>query len=275
MQRLTQEGWYRGPVLEHGVAKTKKGYPQFVAQIMGAEIWEEGDQGEEGQWVDFFEYDAGLTGYFVLYGADHKELFHAKDIMAATGWNGKSFSELSEMDIPKVQFQVEENTYQDNTTLQITCIRPYDAKPGVSIRKLEGDDLKSLDAEFSQELKALAGVTASVASKKSAPPKTTSGPVEPPTEPKPPKRRGRGPGKKKADPPPKAVTTQPCTLVEAWEAYLEQAEQTDLNEDQITEIWTEVIEVVCPGKEEENDITEEEWGVIRAKLLAHEKICKF
>lgn len=257
MQKLTQDGTYRGKILAHGVSETKNGYPQFNGNFVALEMWDE----DEGQWVDYSEYDAAMMGYFVLVGGDNTPLLNMTQVMKAIGWDGQSFAGLDNMDLSHtiVQFRLEWKTYEGNESLQVTWIDHENATPGIQVKKLDAEGLKNLDSKYNSVLRKVSGKSTPVATKKDK-------------EKKEPVKRGRPPKVKKEEN--QSITTQPCDLSTAWKDYLEQAEQTKLTEDRINEIWIETIELVANDKDED-DITEEEWGQIRAKLLAHEEICPF
>lgn len=266
MVKLTQEGTYRGLILDHGVSQTKNGYPQFVVNLSALESWNENDE----EWIDFSEYDAGMMGYFVLVGGDAKPLLNMDQVMKATGWDGQSFSVLDSMDLSNtmVQFRVEWNEYNGNESLQVSWIDHMDATPGVKVKKLDKDELKTLDAQYKNVLKLVSGKSSPVVSKKNKPKSTTS---------EKPKRRGRPPKVKPEDTPdPESdiSTPQPCDIETAWGDFAAQAEKIKLDGDEINKIWLEVIENIV-GDKDEDDITDEEYGQIRAKLLAHPDICPF
>ena len=268
MQKITQDGTYRGDILEHGVSQSTNKYPQFVANFRALESWDEDTE----DWVDFSQYDAGMIGYFVLVGGDAKPLLNMDQIMKATGWDGQSFAALDSMDLSKtkVQFRVEWHEYDGNNNLQVSWIDHADATPGVKVKKLDKDELKDLDAQYKNVLKMASGKSAPVASKKSDPTPTASASPD-----KPARRKRRTKAEMEAD---KAVaktpTTQPCDIETCWGDFAKQAEASKLDGDVINKIWAKVVDEVV-GDKNEDDVTDEEYGQIRAKLLAHEDICRF
>lgn len=260
---LTQDGIYRGTILDHAVSQSTNKYPQFVANLSALEAWNE----ETAEWVDYSEYDAGMMGYFVLVGGDAKPLLNMEQVMKATGWDGQSFAALDSMDLSKtkVQFRVEWHEYDGNNNLQVSWIDHADATPGIKVRKLDKDELKSLDSQYKNVLKMASGKATPVASKKNSP--------DPISRPVLRKRRTKAEmeaDKKAAETP----TTQPCDIETAWSDFAKQAESSKLDGDAMNKIWLEVVEEVV-GEKDEDDVTDEEYGQIRAKLLAHEDICRF
>lgn len=147
---------FRGRVVDHGVSLSTNGFPQWVAQLIATEIYDEGDDDNEGKWVDWSEYDVNeITSYQVLFGGNKKETLAVPQIKKITGWKGNSFQVLNDLNLSEVgiQFRVEENTYQEKTSLQVAWIDEYDAVLGRRVTKLDPEDLKKLDAQYAQLLK--------------------------------------------------------------------------------------------------------------------------
>lgn len=257
MVKLTQDGTYRGKILEHGVSETKNGYPQFVAHLAALEIWDD----DKEQWVDFSEYDAGMMGYFVLIGGDAKPLLNMDQVMKATGWDGQSFAALDNMDLSKtiVQFQVAWNEYDGKESLQVSWIDHEDATPGIKVKKLDQKELKSLDAKYGATLKAASGKATPVASKKKSVPTPLMTATEATSE-KPKRGRGRPPKKVEES---EIVTSD---IEDAWGAFAEHAGKMKLDGDHMNKIWLSTVENIV-GEKDEDDITGEEWGQIKTALL--------
>lgn len=283
--KIEQEATYRGQLIDWGVSKSTGGYPQFVAECFANEMWDE----ETGQWVDVSECQVSIVAYLVLVDGKRQPTFHHKNLMEALGWDGKSYAQLSEGSWEDVvlQFRVEENTYENKTTMQVRAVDAKDAIPGIKIKRLEKGELGTLDSEFSDLLKAASGSkpTVASASKPTPVPATAdSAPVQNPVPAAKKKGRGRPKTKKdvttpKAGPPARttppaeeAPTPGPCDMGTAWNKYVDAAGK--LNEGRMNEIWLEVVEEVAQGIEE-TDITDEQWGSILFKLLAHEDVCRF
>ncbi|KKM03686.1 hypothetical protein LCGC14_1771880, partial [marine sediment metagenome] len=143
---INQAGIFKCRIVDHGLAKSSGGWPQWVAQFEAVE----GYNKEEDVWIDWAgEEENEIKGYFVLIGKSGETL-GVKQIMAATGWDGVSFIELAAMDLSEVivQTRIEPNTYKEKTTLQISWMDHEAAVPGGSVQKLDADGVKKLQAEF-------------------------------------------------------------------------------------------------------------------------------
>lgn len=294
MPNVTQEATYRGQLIDWGVSKSSGGYPQFVAECFANEMWDEKEQ----EWVDVSECQSSIVAYLVLVDGKRQPTFHHKNLMEALGWDGKSYAQLSEGSWEDVilQFRVEENTFDNKTTMQVRAVDVKDAVPGVKIRRLEKKELGTLDSEFADLLKAASGSKPTVASAgKKAPAKSTFDKpngntmveeAEIEAAASKPKGRGRPKTKKGAATPKPTPPARPappveeapptgpgpCDMGTAWDKYCVAA--TKLNESRMNEIWLEVVEEVAQGIEE-TDITDEQWGSILAKLLAHKDVFPF
>ncbi len=171
---INQAGTYKCRIVDHGLAKSSGGWPQWVAQFEAVEAYDK----ENDTWLDWSDQeDNEIKGYFVLIGGKGETL-GVKQIMAATGWDGVSLIELAAMDLSEVivQTRIEPNTYKEKTTLQISWMDHEDAVPGGSVQKLDADGVKKLQAEFGNLL-----VNAGTVKAAGAPPK--GNPKAPPVAP--------------------------------------------------------------------------------------------
>ena len=255
---INQAGDYRGVIVDGGLGESKNGLPQEVLSLKAAEVYDD----ETQEWLPADTESNEIMAYLVLFDKKDNPIFHCDALKKVTGWDGASFVKLSELnlaDVP-IQFHVEENTYQENTTLQVANIREYDAEPGRSVRKLDKEGVSALQAKY-----------ASVLSSTKAPAKPTSAPG---------KGKGKGKSTKPTATPPKApTTTKPaarpattapvgkCTADEAWDAC------TSLRKDKVSDedlsgIWqVEVGKVLTAEKIEETDVTLEQWFTIKETIL--------
>lgn len=280
MALIDRTSTFRGRIVDHGVSATKNGFPQWVAQLVALEIYD----AEEEKWVDWSQYDVNeITAYQVLFGGDGKATLVVEQLRKITGWSGASFAELNNMDLKetKIQFRVEENTYQEKTSLQVSWIDEYDAVPGRTVRKLSAEDLKALDTQYAKFLKPSAKPV-KAPTKPKAPTKVKAQGIKP-TQPKGPvKKKGAkdplGPPEKaelhehtqlpKTPPPPSSpdLPTGNCTKAEAWSTVYElKAKKYD--DEKIAKIWTKALLEVAPGIEQD-DVTDEQWFLVREKVLA-------
>ncbi|KKL20796.1 hypothetical protein LCGC14_2451860, partial [marine sediment metagenome] len=155
MGPIDREGTFRGTPVEWAVSETKNKYPQFVVRLMATEKWVETAEEMEAlgvtepSWVPWAEYEQSMVGYLVLFNNDGP-IFNYEQVQAALGWDGASFSGLSEANHldTTVLFRVEENTYQDVTRLQIAWIDEKDASIERTLRALDPEKLKALDSRY-------------------------------------------------------------------------------------------------------------------------------
>ena len=238
MERISHTGTFKATILEHTVNTTKKqGYPQFCATFHLDEQYDEINE----EWIDWKEYNQGGPGYFVLYN-EKGEIFHNKDVMAATGWDGISFADLDGMDLTdhQVQVRIEENEYNGITSMQIKRIDAVDAEPGVGLKKLDASEIKQLDKQF------LGG-------------KAITKPAKAPT--KPPKAGGKKTAAKNETPALPMIPPQDTAygLNEAWADIYAAAVETDgVKQSDVETCWHEVIAEVADGRETA-DLTPADW----------------
>ena len=279
---------FRGSIVEHTVNKSSGGFAQWQAQLLAAEIYDE----DEKAWVDFSDYDAReITTFLVLFDSKEQATLNCHQVKKITNWDGLSFFDpdcgLSNLDLSKVgiQWRVEENTYNDKTSLQVSWVDEYDAAPGRTVRKLNPDDMRALDAQYASILKntgkkaapakAKPGKVTAKGAKSTQPkgPVTKKGAVDP-LGPQAPKAPATGaaiaPTAPTAPAAPKAPDTPElpagtCTKNEAWEAVYE-LKAKEVTDEKIATVWTESVQKVAPGVEQE-DISEEQWYSVRELVL--------
>ncbi|KKL81766.1 hypothetical protein LCGC14_1991480 [marine sediment metagenome] len=287
MSLIVQARTYRGKILDHGVAQTKNGFPQFEGALQAVEAYDE----EEKQWVNWADVEQkDITAFLVLFGSKGETLTN-QQLKKVTGWDGLSFQALAAMDLSEVgiQFRVEENTYEDKTTLQVSWIDEYDAEPGRSVRKLDAAGLKAIDAQYASMLKqsaakkapAKAGKTATAPGKVTA--KNTKatakkGPVtqkkqDPPKEPETDESKPDLPSPTDTEAtlqPPETDTEQTptdayklptsCIKKVAWDTSLA-ARKDGFGDTAFSEKWAEAVAAVDDGKGSKN-FDETEWGAV-------------
>ena len=309
MSVIDRIGCYRGRIQESGVGTTKNGFPRFTCRLAATQRYIE-DKAEmeafgitEPGWVPWAEYDQEMTGYLTLFGKDKKsddptamkQTFQFEAVQRATGWDGASFAVLGSSNYGEreITFWVEENTYEGNTSLQVSSIDAGDADPTRTINTLDGDGLKDLDSKFAglmsgkKAAPAAASKTATAAKappggkappgKPGAPaaatPKTTQAPAgaKPPAAPASP---SKGPPKKPAAP---AAKAEECPFDVATVTNQETAWDTVYNhkgaaeDDAIAEAWTKTCAAVAPGKDEA-DIQPAQWAEIASKTIKALKV---
>lgn len=302
MSLIDQAATFRGRITDHGVSLTKNEYPQLVLQLQADEIYDD----ENKVWVDWVGYDEReITAYLVLFGGNKKETLNAQQVKKVTNWDGNSFQALNDMDLSEVgvQFRVEERTYDNKTSFQVNWVDEYDAEPGRTVRKLDPEELKKLDAQYAQLLKqsgkraapakapanqppsgvAMQTATqAQTAAKKAAKPKTPGvitkkskkkaavvDPLGPPeTELQTASEATKITSSKRSTPPVVCDPNLPvghCTKDEAWDAALG-LKAKDVDDETISKVWTEAVLNVAPAGQDAG-ITNEQWYEIREIVL--------
>lgn len=295
---IDRVGCFRGRIKESGVGATKNGFPQFTLNVGATQRYVE-DKAEmealgltEPGWVDWSGYEQDLTGYLVLIDGKGQPIFHMEGIQRALGWDGASFATLGSTDwsAKEFTFWVEENDYNGQVSLRIAAVDSIDAPPHRTLRKMDANELKDLDAKFAGML---AGKKAAVkpasapakapASGKPAPGKAPPGKPAPspaagavpsttasaPTSTPAPKTAPSKapPAKAKAEAAPFAAG---MTKETAWNAVIEA--KGEASDDAVAEAWVDAAGAVCPGNDDEDSFTPANWAAIaeaaKAKLKA-------
>lgn len=181
MSKVKVEGMFRGHILSSAVGLTKNEYPQCIMELQAEEIYEKGDEG--GLWLPHEDPGETIYAYLVLVDRNGGMTKNAEQVQAALGWSGKSFAELNDTDYSNVliQFRVEENTYNGNTSLQVSWINPHDADPSRGVSKLDKAAIKNLNAKYGAALRSFGKKTSS---KPAATPAETPKPKAPSGPPK-------------------------------------------------------------------------------------------
>lgn len=261
-------GTYRGNIVDHGVAETTGGFPQWIAALHATHYYDE----QEKAWVDLSEYDeVDITAYLVLAGREQKEIFHCKNIEKAVSWDGQSWSSLAALDLSgtQIQFRVEEHTYNEKVSLQVAGVDHYDAEPGRRVQKLDAKDLKNLDAKFATFFRKRKGEKKPVkpvgkptipgkkpaASSKETPEETSETDI-----PKAQKKTGKTAKPKKG--------VNGCTQGDAW-AACKKAKDKSVSDKKLADAWLEAVEKLAP-EGDENNMTSELW--LRVKEVVVERV---
>lgn len=266
--KIDREGTFKCLIPEHSVNTSTNGHPQFVGQFLAIEMWD-----EDSEIWQPWDYEQELVGYFVLFSKDGTATLNASQVMEALGWDGKSLCELDETDYSEkvVQIRVELNEYKGKTSLQVSWLDAEDAIPGVKVKKMDRDALKSLDSQFNSALKLLGGRTpakaptqASATPPKATPPTTApsvetaahTAAIASKTESK--KRRGRPP--KNTTPPTPAEGS--CTQIEAWESSVTWVGES-FPEEKLSEVWLQTVIEIVGEKTPDDKITDAQWYTIK------------
>ena len=275
MSLIDRAATFRGNIVDHAVSVTKNEFPQFVCSLIATEIYDE----EDGVWVDWTDVvENEITGYFVLYGRDGETLTLTQ-IKKTLGWDGASFQVLNDGDYSEVgvQFRVAVNTYEAaKSPFKVEWIDEFDATPGRSVKKLDVNELKQLDAKYSRFLKAGAAKPASTKPKTKP---TVKAKTAKPTSPKGPVKKA---AKKTAPPiPMPASATIPanapesatpdipvghCTKQECWDEIVELRDPAVDDNKLNTSYLNNIKEIAGTNKIE--DVTDEQWFLIKEATLS-------
>ena len=250
MSQINKTGAFRGIILDAGMATTKNGFPQWVAQLEAAEYYDD----ETKQWIDWTPYEEKhITVYAVLFGGEGKPLLSFSQLQKAIDWSGVSFSELATIDYSriKIQWRVETNLYEGNTTLQVKWIDIYDAEPGRMIQKLDPNKVKELDAKYANALRQASG-----GSKPKKVETVISALV-------PVKAKTRGKAKPVA-PPATPLNADIWTKEDAWNSAYE-VKPGSMDDNTIAEVWLKTIETLGGEKA----ITD--WSTVRDAVIEQVK----
>lgn len=280
MNPIDRTGTFLGKIGASGIDTTKKGYPQWVAQLTATKRYVE-DAAEmahfqitEPAYVDW----AGDTimAFMVLFKSadqfnDDTALLNYGQLQAATKWDGASFDALGDASLlgKEILFRVEENTFEGKTRLQVNWIDAADASPTRTMKSLDAAGIKGLNAKLQIKKKIVAAAAPArpvAAPKPAAPAPVTTPAVAIPAEPAKPK----GPPKKKAAvvaapvvdaaAPAKTERTAQTTQLDAWNYVIENKGSN--SDDTIAEAWQAACQEVGENKNE-SDFTPTDWAKVR------------
>ena len=251
MGQIDREGTFRGHIIDKSFGMSKGGFPQFVARLQAAEMYDP----ETEQWLDWSKYDeTEMVGYFILVGKDGNMTFNAEKLQKAVGWSGGSFSELEQADYSDmlVQFRVGYGKGEFADRLGVNSIDHADADPSNSLKKLDPAEIKALDAKFAAALKKFSGgpKPKTVPAGKPEPPKATkpAKPAAPKSKPPAaPKAEPEKPAEADAEAKAGGIAAHlglPATCANADEAWaqVEQHVGKELPTAHIEEAWLKAVE---------------------------------
>lgn len=289
MGPIDRVGTFRGTPAEWAIGKTKNEYPQFMVRLVATEKWiESADEMEafgltEAGWIPWAEYEQDITAYLVLFNNDGP-IFNYEQVQAALGWDGASFSGLTEMDHLKttVLFRVEENDWNGKISLQVAWVDEKDAPIERTLRALDPEKLRDMDSRYAGMMTAKKTAPASKPGKPAAPKagakKKAAGKSPPSGKPKSSPSKTPAPAEEPgaavgAAPPTTGPPTveaseasppfiETCTMDEAWTAIQKAAS----DDDKAASVWVEAAE--SAGIEDQEAATGEDWANVRAKGLA-------
>ncbi len=262
MSLIDRVGTFLGYAPIHGVDTTKNGYPQLVLQCEATHFYDE-------EVEDYIEVaDQELRAYLVLYGKDGKPIRNCEQVKKVFGWDGASFQALAEMNISETRFlfRVEENTWEGNTSLQVSWIDDDEASPTRQISSLNTKDLQTLDTKFGLVKAGKKGATKPKPTGKPAPPKTSTKKTETNTA-----TEATTPAPTTGPPIPVTKTeekkTGSTTREAAWEYIAESIPIAALSDEDRAVAWTEAIEKIHGGPDDDT-LTPEEWFAVQELVLS-------
>lgn len=260
---INQTGFYHGVITDAGLSQSTNGFPQEVLALKALEVY---DPDTDAYLPADPEADE-ITAYLVLIDSKDRLTKTCQQLKKIIQWDGASLVALGEMnlaDVP-IAFRVEERTYNENTTLQVTWIDTVDASPTRTVQKLDAKDVQALQVRYASVL----ATTKTPAKPASAPANTPVAPVAsvpivstvsvvPIAAPKAPKAP-------RAPRTPKAPTTPvgKCTADEAYNTCYS-LKRDDVTDDALNEAWLKVVAAV---NVDESKITDEQWFEIKEILL--------
>jgi len=264
---IDKVGTYLGYAPAHGVDQSSGGYPQLALQCVATHYYDEDVE-------DYVEVaDLELRAYLVLYGKDQKPLRNCDQVKKVFDWDGLSFQALAEMNIAETRFlfRVEENTYNDNTTMQVSWIDVDTASPTRQISSLDTKGLQDLDAKFGLAKVAKKSTTRPKPGSKPTPPATTPKASTKTTKPKT-ATKPKVDTKKPPAPTPKPVAeateekTGSTTRDDAWKYITEQIPEAALSEEDRSVEWTKAVEAIHGGPDDDT-LTGEEWFQVQELVI--------
>jgi hypothetical protein len=290
MERIDTAGVYRGLVTESAIGSTKKGFPQWIGRLQATEKWVENEADlayflenkiiteAVPQWVPW-NYDQDILAYSVLFNSEEvfnetTALMNYEQLKLALGWDGTEFDSLNgdEHLNKTILFRVEEDTYQDKTSLKVNWIDHKDASPARELKKADAEKVKSLNSRLQIAKTAKPTAVAKPPAKPAAAPapvaKTTPAPAPaprvapkaPPAAPAP-KAAPAAPAASSGTEAAEAVALPPqCTKEEAW-GYLFEIKGA-ATEDDVVQAWLAAMTEVCEGRTEDQ-FTNADWAKVR------------
>lgn len=293
MKLMNRNGYFRGPIVEHGVSTTQSGLPQWVALLKATEEYDF----TTCEWRPFTDENCDVTAFLCLFSQKSEPTFHVQNIMHAVEWDGRSLVGLAGMDLVDagIQFAVSMETYNGNTNPKVQRVAAFDDVPQAgSVRRLDDKELKSVASQFDALLKKAAGPAKAVSAPSAPqekpaalPPKPkaskkAAAPVAPPVEDDPPFEEtadlpvddepdaaavaaaAEPESAPAAVPGPKAKAKKGLTKDEAW-AHCIQMKAKNVTNDEVTKSWRIAVKNI--GKPEAK-FTPQDWDTVAENVMA-------
>jgi hypothetical protein len=297
MGTIDRVGTFLGTITESALSITKaNSYPQSVLRLLADKFYvtSEADLAHYGMtepgYVDW-NFDESIVGYLVLFN-DKGPLHSYDQLIAATGWDGQDFQTLSDLVGKHVLFRVEEDTYNNVTSMKVKWIDKDTAPPERTLKTVDADQAKALTKQFLSGLKKPVAPAKPTAAKAATPPAKAVVAPSPatapaavtsaaapaaaaaaPSTPSTPSTQQKvvAPKKPKTPPPPPADTAPvglptTTTKAEAWEYINDPANKGQNDDTVIADAWIAAVAEVGESLPEEQ-FTGEHWAKIRNTVL--------
>lgn len=294
---IDRPGCFLGSVLESTLGQTKENsYPQSIMRLQADKYYASTSEELKHYGITepgFVDWDPQTTLAYLCLFNDKGPLKNYDQLMSAFNWSGTDFQDLTDFVGKRCLFRVEENTYKDRTSLQVSWIDAEDAPPERTLKAVDAKTVADLNSRFLAGMKKPttpakpAAAKASVpASKSSTPTVSPSVPFVPATSvvaplsggtPKMPPADAFDPprekkGKKTGPPVPAPIATAPAlpaetTMMEAWEYLNDPAIRGAVDEAKIADAWTAACSAI--GEEiPQEDFTSAMWARVRDQVYA-------
>lgn len=264
MGKIDRTGTFIGTVLESTLGQSSSGFPQWVARLKATKkhVTEKSEMEHFGitepGYVDWSGYDESIVAFLVLFN-DKGPLLNYDQLIAATGWSGQDFQDLTGFGGKTVLFRVEENAYKDKVTLQVSWIDAEDAPPERQLKSVDVSATKALNAKF------LTGIAKPAKPAKPVPAKAVAAATDSPATtaaapaakiPPAPKNK-RPPAQEEPSALPKETTKD-----DAWAHLNAPQVRGDVSENDIAEAWIAATAEVGPTTDEDK-FTPQMWASVR------------
>jgi len=254
MSLINAEGFYHGTIIDGGLSQSTNGFPQEVLALKATEVYDP----DTDSYLPWDAENDEITAYLILIDSKDRETKSSQQLKKVIGWDGASFVTLAEMvltDMP-IAFQVKENTYKENTTLQVSWVDTLDAPPFRTVQKCTKEEAVALQQRYASTM---------ASNKAPVKPVSAKAPVKAPAKPKTPvKPKTKGMIKPKPTAPKAPKTTVgKCSADDAYQACYS-LKRDDVTDDQLNEKWLEAVAAV---NADESKISEQEWFQIKEGLL--------
>lgn len=268
---IGKTGYYKGIITDGALGESSGGFPQLVLALTAEQVFYE----ETEEWIAADPEANEITGYIILIDSKDRVTRGMEQAKQILEWDGASLLDLMEMEMAGVpiQFRVEENTWDNKTTLKVTWIDPIGASPTRSLRKIDAAGAKALQSKYAAILSKSKSpaAPATAASKKRTTTEVTTTKKKTTTKAKSKDKaataaRPQMPGRpqQQAEPPMEDAVLGECTTDEAWEACVTMRDPK-VDDGKLSEIWLKHVAEISGG--DESTMTDQQWYQVRVAVL--------